>query len=76
MIKNLTPNDQLSVSFIKWGEGALFKGDSVRLTCQVRLRENPPESRKSIDIKVLIKWHQKCRYSFLLPILVAAEFPF
>ncbi len=37
MIKNLTPNDQLSVSFIKWGEGALFKGDSVRLTCQVRL---------------------------------------
>lgn len=37
MIKNLTPNDQLSVSFIKWGEDALLKGDSVRLTRQVRL---------------------------------------
>ncbi|GEM_PF-3380130 len=31
MIENLTPNDQSSVGFIKWGETILFKGEGIRL---------------------------------------------
>ncbi|MEG4680637.1 hypothetical protein UXO62_10440 [Enterobacter cloacae] len=53
MIKNLTPVDQLSVGFIKWGKTIIFKGDCRRVPEDSRFFTHEERQGNGFDIIML-----------------------